>query len=174
MVCGPPYDNAHSNSHGFTQSALEIATQLEEHGCENITERLDIPSCSSFPLSRGGFGDVYRGSLHDGTQVAIKTMRFEVNSADDSRKALKVSIFISAVFVTLRGVQHAARELHTWSKCQHPNVVPLLGLAEFRDEVGMVSLWMDNGSLPSYLSRNPDVDRCQLVCGCSLFPPNSS
>lgn len=59
-------------------------------------------------------------------------------------------------------LQHAALELHTWSKCRHPNVVELLGAAEFRDQIGMVSLWMENGSLPSFLAKHPDVDRCQL------------
>lgn len=59
--------------------------------------------------------------------------------------------------------QHAARELHTWSKCRHPNVVELLGLAEFRGQIGMVSFWMENGNLPSYLARHHDADRCQLV-----------
>ena len=53
-------------------------------------------------------------------------------------------------------VQHAARELYTWNKCSHPNIMPLLGLAVFRDRIGMVAPWMENGTLRSYyLSDKP-------------------
>ncbi|KAF8599206.1 kinase-like protein [Ceratobasidium sp. AG-I] len=123
----------------------EVIARLGDHGCQNITYQLDPDSCSVYPISSGGFGDVYRGRLIDGFQVAIKTMRIHVNT-DKDRKLLK----------------NAARELHTWSKCQHPNVLPLLGLVGFRDQIGMVSHWMENGSLPSYLERHPEADRCRL------------
>jgi len=113
----------------------------------NLTPVLDIDSCSKHPISSGGFGDVYHGRFYGGKfQVAIKTVRHHINSSDEAQKPLK----------------HAARELHTWSKCRHPNVLTLLGLVEFRNQIGMVSLWMENGSLLLYLEKNPDVDRCQM------------
>ncbi|KAF8596589.1 kinase-like protein, partial [Ceratobasidium sp. AG-I] len=57
------------------------------------------------------------------------------------------------------------RELHTWSKCQNPNVIQLLGLVEFHDQIGMVSNWVENGTLPMYLRKHPEVDRCQMSTG---------
>lgn len=60
-------------------------------------------------------------------------------------------------------MQDAARELYTWSRCQHPNVLRLLGLVEFRDQIGMVSDWVEEGNLPSYLSSHPEADRYQMV-----------
>lgn len=60
-------------------------------------------------------------------------------------------------------IQHAARELHTWSKCNHPNVIPLLGLAVFRGRIGMVSPWMGLGNLPHYLEQEPEVNRQNMV-----------
>ncbi|KAG9117703.1 hypothetical protein FRC07_007331, partial [Ceratobasidium sp. 392] len=124
----------------------EIIAHLGDHGCKDITNQLNLTSSSDFPISNGGFGDVYKVNLRDGTQVAIKTMRVQVNSTSEDTKHLK----------------DAARELHTWAKCDHPNVLKLLGLAKFRDQIGMVSAWMENGSLPGYLSRNPDADRCKI------------
>ncbi|KAF8596587.1 kinase-like protein, partial [Ceratobasidium sp. AG-I] len=53
-------------------------------------------------------------------------------------------------------------ELYTWSKCQHENVHRLLGFVEFHDQIGMVSYWMQNGSLPGYLESNPQADRCRM------------
>ncbi|KAF8595451.1 kinase-like protein [Ceratobasidium sp. AG-I] len=126
-------------------STNDVISRLGNHGCDRMTELLDPSSFSAPPISSGGFGDVYRGALMDGIQVAIKTMRIHVHS-EEGQKPLK----------------NAARELHTWSKCQHPNVLKLLGLVEFRGQIGMVSLWMKNGSLPAYLIRYPDVNRCKM------------
>ncbi|KAG9122271.1 hypothetical protein FRC07_001436, partial [Ceratobasidium sp. 392] len=105
-----------------------------------------MESCSTFPLSSGGFGDVYRGRLKNSDPVAIKTMRLQISPTEDGQKSLK----------------HAARELHIWSKCRHPNILPLLGLVVFRDQIGMVSSWLELGSLPAYISRNVEFDRCRM------------
>ncbi|KAG8723269.1 hypothetical protein FRC09_004051, partial [Ceratobasidium sp. 395] len=58
--------------------------------------------------------------------------------------------------------KHAARELHTWSRCQNPNVVQLLGLAEFRGKLAMVSPWMENRSVNLLDSSDDRIDCCQL------------
>lgn len=127
-------------------ATTKIVAHLGEHGCEDITELLDMTTASEWPISSGGFGDIYKVKLHDHTEVAVKTTRIHVTSASEGRKYLK----------------SVARELHTWSKCRHPNVIKLLGLVMFRGKIGMVSIWMENGNLPNYLSNNPRVDRCVI------------
>ncbi|KAG8749216.1 hypothetical protein FRC12_013519 [Ceratobasidium sp. 428] len=130
-------------------SIHEISQHLCQHGCQDVTEHLDIDSFSTFPLSSGGFGDVYRGRFKNATQVAIKTMRLQISSTELGQKSLK----------------YAAQELHIWSKCRHPNVLPLLGLAVFRDQIGMASQWLERGSLPSYIEQNPEFDPCKMSVG---------
>ena len=76
-----------------SQSTAEVATCLEDHGCKKITADLDLVSCSSDPVVFGGFADVYRGKLVDGSQVAVKTMRLP-RIADEARGSLKVSSFV--------------------------------------------------------------------------------
>ncbi|KAF8603733.1 kinase-like protein [Ceratobasidium sp. AG-I] len=49
-----------------------------------------------------------------------------------------------------------------WSKAKHPNVHELMGVIMFQGRLGMVSLWMENGSLHEYIRKNPSVDRYQL------------
>ncbi|KAG8712935.1 hypothetical protein FRC09_019302 [Ceratobasidium sp. 395] len=102
--------------------------------------------CSEIPYSGGGFGDVYQGTMLDGTKIALKCLRVYMNDSETDAKAK---------------LKYAARELHTWSKCRHPNIVELLGLAEFRGKIAMVSPWMENGSV-NRLSSNHTVDRCRL------------
>ncbi|KAG9091676.1 hypothetical protein FS749_016360 [Ceratobasidium sp. UAMH 11750] len=124
----------------------EIILHLTEHGCANLTGNLNPASPNPQPIAHGGFGSVYREELHDGRKVAVKALRVSLDDDDESGKLPK----------------RAARELYTWSRCQHPNVLPLLGLAKFQDQIRMVSLWMENGNLPSYLDKHPELSRCDM------------
>ncbi|KAG9119107.1 hypothetical protein FRC07_006040, partial [Ceratobasidium sp. 392] len=113
-------------------------------GCKNLTSH--VASVDSQPISRGGFGDVYRGKLIGGSAIALKAMRLPLQERDgEGRNPLR----------------DAAREAHIWSKCRHPNVLPLLGLAEVRGEIQLISPWMSNGTLPEYLGRHPE---CVQIC----------
>ncbi|KAB5593186.1 hypothetical protein CTheo_3349 [Ceratobasidium theobromae] len=111
----------------------EILSHLAGHNCKDVTADIDIPSCSQIAISTGGFGDVYRGALLNGTRVALKCLRVLT--------------------------QRAAHELYVWSKCKHPNVLELIGVAKYRDQIAMVSPWMDNGHLSWFLSQQPQADR---------------
>ncbi|KAG8713011.1 hypothetical protein FRC09_019226 [Ceratobasidium sp. 395] len=136
-------------------SLVPIGTIVEclvNHGCPNISSRLDPTQCNEFPISRGGFGDVYQGALLDGTKVALKCFRFYVNGHEASQSTFK----------------HAARELYTWSKCQHPNVVQLMGLVEFRGQIAMVSPWMASGGIDQLNHSDRKIDRCRLVIDDSV------
>ncbi|CAE7163408.1 unnamed protein product [Rhizoctonia solani] len=130
---------------GSKMTIAEIIPILSRHCCKNLSRLLSLRSCSSHPISTGGFGDIYLGKLENGTPVAVKVARYSTDHAN-FRKQYK----------------HTAKELRTWAKCQHPNVLPLLGMVEFRDQIAMVSPWMKNGDLRNYLRQHPEVDRCQL------------
>ncbi|KAG8791019.1 hypothetical protein FRC12_010363 [Ceratobasidium sp. 428] len=130
----------------------EIIEHLTEHGCRDLTIDLDPSSFSAQPVSHGGYGYVYREKLRDGRRVAIKALRVPLDDDDEANQLPK----------------RAARELYTWSKCRHLNVLPLLGLALFQGQIRMVSSWAENGSLPSYLEKHPGIDRCNMstqICG---------
>ncbi|KAG8762753.1 hypothetical protein FRC11_007816 [Ceratobasidium sp. 423] len=136
---------------GKKTAAREVVSQLVGRGCKDLTSELNLALFGEYPITHGGFSDIYRGFLLDGTRVAIKALRISADSINQDPKHLK----------------RAARELHTWGKCSHPNVIPLLGLAIFRDRIGMVAPWMAHGSLPRYLTRVPGVDRfkmCIQIC----------
>ncbi|KAG8702872.1 hypothetical protein FRC09_004484 [Ceratobasidium sp. 395] len=136
--------------HDGPKANLDVTLQSAQAPVSNdiVTSlMLNKESCSQYSICNGGFGDVFLGKLKGGSQVAIKTMRYSVGSESENRKSLK----------------HAALELYTWSKCRHPNVHPLLGLVEFRNQIGMVSTWEVNGNLSEHIRLRPTVDRCLLV-----------
>ncbi|QRV84705.1 cytoplasmic tyrosine-protein kinase BMX [Ceratobasidium sp. AG-Ba] len=128
-----------------TDSETVIAS-LTLRGCPNLTDQLDLLACSKDPVSGGGLGDIYKGKLKTGADVAIKLARVYIGAEDHSRGQLKA----------------IAHELYTWSKCNHPNVQRLYGLVEFRGRIGMISEWEVHGNLRKYLARNPNKDRCVI------------
>ncbi|CAE6440093.1 unnamed protein product [Rhizoctonia solani] len=132
-------------------SASEVVSLLVAHDCCDVTHTINITTFNEHPIFHGGFSDIFRGQLFDGEYVGVKALRVSVESLADNPNHLR----------------QAARELHTWSKCNHPNVMPLLGLAEFRGRIGMVSPWMWNGNLPCYLEKTKGVNRhhlCVQIC----------
>ncbi|KAG8729121.1 hypothetical protein FRC11_009472, partial [Ceratobasidium sp. 423] len=129
-----------------TMTCPDIVAILTSNGCADLTLSLDRSACIEYPVASGGLGDVFYGRLFDGTPVAIKTIRGYYNMGQSVRVYNK----------------RAAKEIYTWSKCKHPNIVQLKGLAVFRECLAMISRWEENGNLLQYLSRHPFADRCQL------------
>lgn len=72
------------------QSAEEMFECLVKHGCSDLTPSIDT-SRSSAVITSGGFGDVRRLVMDDGTIVAIKTLRLHILMKDDD-KAVKVYV----------------------------------------------------------------------------------
>ncbi|KAG8730097.1 hypothetical protein FRC11_007426, partial [Ceratobasidium sp. 423] len=130
---------------GGHMSVQDIVGHLAGCGCEDLTANLDPSTFSECPNSHGGFSDVYRGRLSTGAHVAVKALRISIENIENPKH-----------------LKRAARELYTWSNCKHPNVLQLLGLAVFRGRIGMVSPWMDHGTVPRYLDGNTAMDRCNL------------
>ncbi|KAG9090404.1 hypothetical protein FRC06_001105 [Ceratobasidium sp. 370] len=138
------------------QSTLEIVSSkmsvremfdcLLQHGCTDLSPRVDLSEQPSMAIAGGGFGDVYRGQLRDGTAVAIKALRNHIIAQATTSKARK----------------RAMRELYVWSKVKHQNVQELMGIVMFQGRLGMVSPWMENGNLAEYVQRYPGVDRYEL------------
>ncbi|KAG8705366.1 hypothetical protein FRC08_001705 [Ceratobasidium sp. 394] len=133
---------------GRTMPPANIIQHLVLHGCRDITADLNLSSCSEYPIANGGFGEVYRGQLGNGTRVAIKCMRvFECPDVGEQQQ---------------KYLKRAAREIYTWSKLQHPHVLRLLGLVVYRDRISMVSPWIESGAVRYYLIRTPEVNRPQM------------
>ncbi|KDN41107.1 hypothetical protein RSAG8_07661, partial [Rhizoctonia solani AG-8 WAC10335] len=139
---------AQNNSRDGRTTPVENSNEIEAiviSGSMPISEVLT--RLGRHGLSTGGFGDVYHGALQDGTRVGVKCLRLLVGVDDDSVK---------------NQLKRAARELYVWSKCKHPNILELFGVARYDNRVAMVSPWMVNGNLPWYLTRYPDADRLHL------------
>ncbi|XP_047152000.1 G-type lectin S-receptor-like serine/threonine-protein kinase At1g34300 [Vigna umbellata] len=84
----------------------------------------------STSLGSGGFGEVYKGNLRDGTTVAVKVLRA------NSDKRIK---------------EQFMAEVGTIGKVHHFNLVKLYGFCFEKDLIALVYEYMRNGSLDKYL-----------------------
>ncbi|WVZ18191.1 hypothetical protein V8G54_005513 [Vigna mungo] len=84
----------------------------------------------STSLGSGGFGEVYKGNLSDGTTVAVKVLRA------NSDKRIK---------------EQFMAEVGTIGKVHHFNLVKLYGFCFEKDLIALVYEYMRNGSLDKYL-----------------------
>lgn len=64
------------------------------HGCTDMSSSIDPNSYSSNAIAFGGFGDVWRGLLKDGTVIAVKCLRIYTIHQGDV-KAMKVCISLN-------------------------------------------------------------------------------
>ncbi|CAE6495320.1 unnamed protein product [Rhizoctonia solani] len=138
-------------------SATEIVRLLSERGYSDVTAAIDVDQCSSAPMNHGGAGDIYQGYLTSGIKVAIKCPRKFNTFEDEGREALKA----------------IAKEGYQWSKHRHVNVLEIFGLALFRNQIALVSPWMENGTALDYVKKRPGVDRLdlcsQVACGLAYL-----
>ncbi|KAK9681744.1 hypothetical protein RND81_10G025100 [Saponaria officinalis] len=80
-------------------------------------------------LGRGGFGQVYKGTLEDGQEIAVKRL---------SR-------------LSGQGIEEFMNEVVVISKLQHRNLVKLLGCCVDGEEKMLIYEYMSNKSLDAYL-----------------------
>ncbi|KAJ0041498.1 hypothetical protein Pint_27768 [Pistacia integerrima] len=98
--------------------SIAIQTYTLEH-IENATQKYKTL------IGEGGFGSVYRGTLPDGQEVAVK-----VRSSTSTQ-----------------GTREFENELNLLSAIRHENLVPLLGYCCENDQQILVYPFMSNGSL---------------------------
>ncbi|XP_014752444.1 calmodulin-binding receptor-like cytoplasmic kinase 2 isoform X2 [Brachypodium distachyon] len=96
-------------------------------------------------VRQGGSGSVYRGTLKDGSQIAVKRARKLGGGRNLSTEL--------------------GRDLGTLQKMEHPNLVRFLGSVEQKDETLMVFEHVDNGSLREHLdeSRGTGLELAQRL-----------
>ncbi|CUA77044.1 Kelch repeat-containing protein 2 [Saccharomyces cerevisiae S288c] [Rhizoctonia solani] len=128
-------------------SVIEILERLVAHGCQDITQELDLSKVSDNPIASGEFSDVYRATLRTGKVVALKCRRLSAGTLEEIRAS----------------VVHAAHEIYLLSKCQSLDyIVELTGVALLHDQLAMVSPWMESGNLMQFISQNPETNRDEL------------
>ncbi|KAL0565725.1 hypothetical protein V5O48_016297 [Marasmius crinis-equi] len=111
------------------------------------------------PFARGGFADVYRGFISGIGRVAVKRIR----GREDQAGLAAVDYLHRIVF----------REAVVWKHCHHRNITPFLYAFDEPPALCLVSVWMANGNVVSYLRDRPHADIkpliLNIVAGCQYL-----
>ncbi|KAL1213900.1 putative L-type lectin-domain containing receptor kinase I.1 [Cardamine amara subsp. amara] len=83
-------------------------------------------------LGKGGFGEVYRGTLPLLGDIAVKKLSHDAE----------------------QGMKQFVAEVVTMGSLQHKNLVPLLGYCRRKGELLLVSKYMEGGSVDQYLFQD--------------------
>ncbi|CAE6515497.1 unnamed protein product [Rhizoctonia solani] len=124
-----------------SMSIHEMFEYLTRSGCPDLTQSINPNGYSKRSIATGGFGDIFKGKLKDGTPVAIKVWRSRALHEELGKVG-----------------KRAMREIYNWSQLDHDNIQKLLGVIVFDERLGMISEWMERGNLQEYLQKNPNVD----------------
>ncbi|KAF9257192.1 kinase-like protein [Marasmius fiardii PR-910] len=107
----------------------------------------DIVRKSSRALIRGGFADIWKGTFRD-QEVCLKVCYVSTVATKDNNKI----------------VQGFYKEALIWTQLSHDNLLPFLGVTELFDpDFCLVSPWMENGHIITFLQRNPDHDKLEVI-----------
>ncbi|KAJ8088480.1 Rho guanine nucleotide exchange factor [Marasmius tenuissimus] len=122
-------------------SMVKMMLRLSERSglCPSCLNLENVERVGNRPVAGGGFADVWKGRIK-GQLVCLKVVK--VYHTSDVQELLKAYM----------------REAIVWQQLRHPNLLPFLGmyyLDEAREELCLVSPWMNRGNLCQYLKNTP-------------------
>lgn len=114
------------------RSSMRTSIKINDVKCFTFEDMARATSnfSNSTQVGQGGYGKVYRGTLVDGTPVAIK-------------RAQEGSV---------QGSKEFSTEIELLSRLHHRNLVSLVGYCDEQDEQMLVYEFMPNGTLRDHLS----------------------
>ncbi|XP_023579293.1 interleukin-1 receptor-associated kinase 4 isoform X2 [Octodon degus] len=159
-----PVTPAQSPNHNCTSSGSSSPENRSVEGfhcfsfyeLKNVTNDFDERpiSVGGNKMGEGGFGVVYKGCVNN-TTVAVKKLAAMVDISTEDLK------------------QQFDQEIKVMAKCQHENLVELLGFSSDGDDLCLVYVYMPNGSLLDRLScldNTPPLSwhmRCKIAQGAA-------
>lgn len=120
------------------ESRLVVLFQKSNESNKDLSLNDLLKSTNSFDQANiigcGGFGLVFKATLPDGRNVAIKRLSGDTGQVDREFQA----------------------EVETLSRAQHPNLVLLQGYCQHKNDKFLIYSFMENGSIDYWLHEKPD------------------
>ncbi|RYR17187.1 hypothetical protein Ahy_B03g061962 isoform C [Arachis hypogaea] len=136
-LCGVPLQECSRNDNTQTTANQSEERQLRKLKFSQLIEATNGFSAASL-IGCGGFGEVFKATLKDGSSVAIKKL----------------------IRLSCQGDREFMAEMETLGKIKHRNLVPLLGYCKVGEERLLVYEYMEYGSLEEMLhGRTKSRDR---------------
>ncbi|KAM5576681.1 hypothetical protein ABKV19_007499 [Rosa sericea] len=137
-VWTPMPANGGGSSHGSALNLNYLGLKISFNEIQSATNNFD----TKLVIGKGGFGNVYRGTLFNGTKVAVKRAYKRDEHGSDSGQ----------------GLPEFETEIIVLSKIRHRHLVSLIGYCNERSEMILVYEFMEKGTLRDHL-YDSDVPR---------------
>ncbi|XP_020413165.1 probable LRR receptor-like serine/threonine-protein kinase At1g05700 [Prunus persica] len=108
----------------------EIDEPIEPRGRKFTKSEIDKITSNSTLIGRGGFGEVYHGTLENDTQVAVKIL--DLSSS--------------------QGSEEFQNEVKLLMRVHHRNLVSLIGYCDEGDTMALIYEYIANGNLQQHIS----------------------
>lgn len=141
VLPGQKWLRAQSETDGSGSKHLDVDVNDNERLVDLTTK---VVKELTYAIAQGSFGDVWKCTFSEkdnSVEVAVKCVRIEI--LDDG--------FKDVVYKRLMN------DFHKWKPLRHDNILPLCGITYgFGPVPAIVSPWMSNGSLSTYLEKHYD------------------
>ena len=112
-------------------------------------------------MESNGSANIYKAT-YQGRVVTVKALKaHRMQAPDDTHKVRMPRYYISLPVLTHWVFQRLVKEVIGWAWLRHENILPFVGITMQSDQFSVVSEWIPNGDIVSFVAQNP---------GRNLFP----
>ncbi|KAJ3516154.1 hypothetical protein NMY22_g14278 [Coprinellus aureogranulatus] len=152
MVLDCDYSSNPYDRRRCLDALLRVSKECQRYPtCLRLGDQIHL-NLENPPTAGGSFGDVYQGHVA-GEDVAVKVFRVYLRTMEDREKFDR---FMKTVW----------KETIIWCQLYHANVLPCYGVyhrPSAANQIGLVSPWMENGTIVQFLEKNPHANRLLLL-----------
>ncbi|KAF8063413.1 kinase-like domain-containing protein [Lyophyllum atratum] len=129
-----------------------VTKTLVVKGSVILTDLTDeVVQYGTCAVGHGAFSDVWKAVWHDPVEKRSRNV------------ALKVLRQIMVKNVKEKLMKRLQAEVIAWHRLCHRNISQLFGIVQFKNSIGMVSPWCENGTMYEYLKGNTTANRLDLL-----------
>lgn len=116
------------------------------------------------PVESNGSATIYKAT-YQGRVVAVKALKARrIQAPDDTHKVRVPRLYLSSPVFTRWVFQRLVKEVIGWAWLRHENVLPFVGITMQSNQFSIVSEWIPNGDIVSFVAQNPGRNLFPLVC----------
>ena len=135
---------------GILPTSFVLTPTFDERGAE--------------PFAKGGYSEVYKATI-GGRCVAVKALKFaDTETVENTRKVGGLLLPPQKGRLTLCR-KLLVKEVVGWKWVRHDNILPFVGVLLKPPLFSIISEWMENGNIMSFIRIRPNYNRLRLVSG---------
>lgn len=115
----------------------------------------DIGDLGTRPVNSNSSANVYKAT-YQGRAVAVKVLKARRMKMPDNMHKVRARRFTLSASYTHLISQRLVKEVVGWAWLRHENILPFIGIATQPNKFSMVSEWIPNGDVMSFISHGPN------------------